>query len=175
MDGEHLTATVGAAQLASAGLVQVSVRSPAPGSFKSNTLPFIVDAAAPIITSLSPVSALAGSPTFVLTVNGSNFPADAQVLWNGAPLATQVVNAGRLTAQVNGALWRLDRRLESPYATCRAERISPALPFVVEQLDEHACCCRWLVGRWAVAVGSGSGQWSVVHLAAAHCPLSTDN
>ncbi len=138
VDGEHLTATVDAAQLASAGQVLVSVRSPAPGSFESNQLPFLVDAAAPFVTGLTPPSVVAGSPSLLLTVIGGNFAGDAQVLWNGVPLATQFVDAGKLQVQVDGALLTLGQtagiavRNLSP-----AERISPALPFVVEQLDER--------------------------------------
>ena len=74
-DGEHLTVEVGAAQLGSAGQVQVTVRSPAPGNFASNAVPFIVVAPAPFIATLTPVSVTAGGSPFVLTVNGSQLHA----------------------------------------------------------------------------------------------------
>jgi hypothetical protein len=54
----------------------------------------------PAITSLSPNTAVAGGPTFTLTVNGSNFASDAVVQWNGSPLTTNIVNANQLTAVV---------------------------------------------------------------------------
>src|SRR5215213_866081 len=50
----------------------------------------------PLITSVVP-GALELGP-ISLTVNGSKFVSGAQVLWNGAPLATKFVNAGQLTA-----------------------------------------------------------------------------
>ncbi|HXF63061.1 MAG TPA: IPT/TIG domain-containing protein, partial [Caldilineaceae bacterium] len=104
VDGEHLTAQVASDRLASAALVQVKTRSPAPGNFESNVAPFVVEALAPAIVGLSPASVTAGSPTLTLTVNGSNFASDAQVLWNGTPLPTQFVNATQLTAQVDTSL-----------------------------------------------------------------------
>jgi hypothetical protein len=102
VDSEHLTVQVDAAKLASAALAQVKTR--APNNFESNQLPFLVEGTSPMITSLSPASVAAGSPALVLTINGSNFAPDAQVFWNGSPLATQFVNGGQVTVQVDAAL-----------------------------------------------------------------------
>ncbi|MCB0145367.1 MAG: IPT/TIG domain-containing protein, partial [Caldilineaceae bacterium] len=55
-------------------------------------------------TNLTPSGSVAGSPTTTLTINGSNFAPDAQVLWNGEPLATQFVNATQVTVQLSAAL-----------------------------------------------------------------------
>ncbi len=104
VDGEHLTAEVSAAQLTTPGLVQVSARAPAPGLLVSNAVPFLVNTARPAITSLSPTSVTAGSGELALTVHGSGFAPDAQVLWNGAPLATQVISSVQLEVQVPAAL-----------------------------------------------------------------------
>ena len=54
----------------------------------------------PTLNALSPATIPAGSAAFVLTVNGASFPNGAQVLWNGAALATTVVSAAQLTADV---------------------------------------------------------------------------
>lgn len=102
-DSEHLTATVGAAQLSSAGSFTVTTRGPEPGNFLSGGLPFVVEALPPHISQLNPASLLAGSPSITLTVSGANFSPDAQVLWNGEPLPTTFVNSGRLTARVDSA------------------------------------------------------------------------
>ena len=104
VDAQTLSVTVGAGQVAASGLLPVTARAPAPGSFTSNSASFVVAARTPAITSLAPAGAQAGGPAFTLTVTGSNFAADAQVLWNGAPLATQVVSASQLTAQISAAL-----------------------------------------------------------------------
>ncbi|HUB32731.1 MAG TPA: IPT/TIG domain-containing protein, partial [Bryobacteraceae bacterium] len=58
----------------------------------------------PSITSLNPSSAVPGSPAFTLTVQGSNFASGSTALWNGQALATTVVSATQLTAQVPAAL-----------------------------------------------------------------------
>ncbi|MCB9156830.1 MAG: IPT/TIG domain-containing protein [Caldilineaceae bacterium] len=102
VDGEHLVAQVGAVDLGVAGVAQIKTR--APGDFESNTLPFDVEALPPTITNLTPSGIVAGSPTTTLTINGSNFAPDAQVLWNGEPLATQFVNATQVTVQLSAAL-----------------------------------------------------------------------
>ncbi len=107
VDGEHLAAAVGAAQLAAPGQAQVSARSPAPDNLESNKLPFIVHGPTPVIASLTPASVGAGSPTILLTIKGSNFAADSQVLWNGAGLTTQFINADEVRAQIDASLLRL--------------------------------------------------------------------
>ncbi len=98
VDGEHLVANVGTAQVSSAGAKAVTARTP--DSFGSNALSFEVEAPAPVVTTLSPSSLTAGRGATTLTVNGSNFTADAQVLWNGAPLTTQFVNANQVKVQL---------------------------------------------------------------------------
>lgn len=55
----------------------------------------------PWVTSVVPNSLPLGA--FSMTVNGSRFVTGAQVLWNGAPLATNFVNTGRLTANGNAS------------------------------------------------------------------------
>ena len=59
---------------------------------------------APVLSSLSPQSALAGAPTLTLTVNGSDFSNASIVLWNGASLPTSFVSANQLTATVDASL-----------------------------------------------------------------------
>jgi hypothetical protein len=58
---------------------------------------------APAIASLSPSSADAGGPSFVLNVDGSGFVAGASVSFGGADLPTTVVSATRVTATVPSA------------------------------------------------------------------------
>jgi hypothetical protein len=103
-DSQHLTATVAANRINAAATVTVKTRSPAPANFESNGLPFVVLAPAPVVSSVSPAAIPAGSPALQLKVNGANFAADAQVLWNGVALPTTFGNSGQLTAQVAAAL-----------------------------------------------------------------------
>ncbi len=52
----------------------------------------------PVILSLSPSNAIAGSSSFTLTVNGANFLAGAQVRVNGSGRSTSFVSSSQLTA-----------------------------------------------------------------------------
>jgi hypothetical protein len=56
------------------------------------------------VTSLVPPSAVAGSPAFTLTVNGTNFSGESSVSFNGTNLASTYVSAGQMTAAVPAAL-----------------------------------------------------------------------
>src|SRR5579859_8008120 len=57
----------------------------------------------PTISSITPSTVAAGSATFTLTVNGTNFISGTQILWDGAALTTTVVSNSQLTAQVTAA------------------------------------------------------------------------
>ena len=56
-----------------------------------------------LATSLSPSSATAGGPEFVLGVNGDYFASGAVVTWDGSDRATTFVSANRLNAQIAAA------------------------------------------------------------------------
>ena len=72
-------------------------------------LPPPVPGPAPVISSISPMSATAGGAGFTLTVNGSNFSSGATLGWFNPDnpgtfsRATTFVNATQLTAQVSAA------------------------------------------------------------------------
>ena len=76
----------------------------------------------PLITFISPVSAVPGAQGFTLTVNGANFLAGSAVKWNGGVIETTIVNAGKLTAAVPLALISA-----SGTATITVSNGSPAL------------------------------------------------
>ncbi|MFZ0861342.1 MAG: IPT/TIG domain-containing protein [Candidatus Sulfotelmatobacter sp.] len=57
----------------------------------------------PTIAVLSPSSATAGSPAFILTVNGTNFGTKAAVNWNGTAQTTTYVSGNQLTVAVPAA------------------------------------------------------------------------
>jgi hypothetical protein len=92
-----ITGTVTAALVAKPGTAFVNTLSPASGAGNnglSNSLAFIVNPAGsvlPTVTSMSPTSAAAGSASFTLTVNGTNFlptsdpSGGSQVHWNLGP------------------------------------------------------------------------------------------
>jgi len=54
----------------------------------------------PVLTNMTPTSALAGSGGFTLTVYGSNFVPGAAVRWNGANRTTSFVSSTQLAAAI---------------------------------------------------------------------------
>src|SRR5206468_2187639 len=52
------------------------------------------------LTSISPNTAVAGGPSFTVTVNGAGFSSATVATWNGTPLATTFVNSTQLAATV---------------------------------------------------------------------------
>jgi len=91
----RLNATIPSLLLSTAGNVTVAVGN-------SSSLQFTI--LPPAVNSLSPQSVAPGSPTFTLTVGGSNFVPASIVKWNGANLTTSFVNASQLTAMVPASL-----------------------------------------------------------------------
>jgi hypothetical protein len=95
----QLTAPVTAAQLSGAGTVNVSVLH---NGVLSNTVAFGISA--PAVTSVSPSTAPAGSPSLPIVVTGTNFISSSQVQWNGTPLGTSFSSATQLNAQIDSSL-----------------------------------------------------------------------
>jgi hypothetical protein len=102
----QLTATIPAEDIANVGAATVTVFTPPAGGGESNPLPFSITAPpnpTPAVTSITPSAVIAGSATFTLTVNGSNFVSSSVVQLNGSPRQTMFVNASQLTAQIAAA------------------------------------------------------------------------
>jgi hypothetical protein len=57
----------------------------------------------PAVTSLSPSSAVEGSPSFTLTVNGSDFISSSTVQWNGSIRTTIFVSSTELQAAISAS------------------------------------------------------------------------
>jgi hypothetical protein len=99
----QLTAAVPAADLTTAGTVNITISSPAPGGGVSKAQTFTVNYRVPTVSSISPTSALANSSNLTLTVNGTYFAAGSIVRWNGANLTTTYVSSTKLTAVIPAA------------------------------------------------------------------------
>ncbi len=98
----QIIATIPAADIATAGTVNVTVTNPAGGG-TSNAQTFTVNNPAPTESSLSPTSATAGGAAFTLTVNGTGFVSTSVVKFNGADKTTTFVSATKLTAAITAA------------------------------------------------------------------------
>ena len=99
---EVLSAQVTDTLLSSAGIFSITAQSP--DGLTSNPVQFVVEAIAPAITGFSPATTTAESDTLLLTINGSNFAANAKAFWNGIALPTQFVNASQLKVTVSATL-----------------------------------------------------------------------
>jgi hypothetical protein len=120
VSASQVTATIPASLIATAGTAYVNTYQPQSGSGMnglSNVLPFIINPPpnpVPLITSLSPTSAAAGSPSFTLTVNGASFlttsnaSGGSQVFWNIGTTQTSLpivnITASQIQATVDSSL-----------------------------------------------------------------------
>jgi len=101
----ELQAQIYFADVQATGSVTVNVVTPGPGGGSSNALTFTVvsqtTSPAPIIVSLYPNSAVAGSAGFSLSVHADWATDSSIVKWNGSPRPTS--NSGGLQAQISAA------------------------------------------------------------------------
>jgi hypothetical protein len=120
VSASQVTATIPAALIAKPGIAFVNTFQPQSGSGMnglSNVISFIINPTpnpVPAITSISPNTAAAGSPTFTLTVSGSSFlltsdpTGGSQVFWNmGATQSTLPIvsiSATQIQATVDTSL-----------------------------------------------------------------------
>src|SRR5206468_419202 len=102
VDSTHLTAVITATDIASAGTAQVTVFTPTPGGGTSNQSTFTISSGnpVPVVSSLSPTSAISGGAQFTLTVTGTGFVNGAAVQWNGSSRTTTFGSATQLTATI---------------------------------------------------------------------------
>ena len=103
VDGSTLRASITAADVATTGSFNVTVRNPQPGGGSSAAAAFAVSNPAPVIASLSPSSAQFGGAAFQLTVTGTGFMPNSIVRWKGQDRVTTYVNATTLRVSVAAA------------------------------------------------------------------------
>lgn len=122
----QVLAAVPDALLASAGstTITVSVEGTA-----TNGITFDVASANPVIQSIQPAAADAGSPGFTLVVTGDGFGSDSVVQWSGTALTTTFVGEAEVTALVPDTLLATPGTVSITVATDGAA--SNALPFTI--------------------------------------------
>lgn len=96
----ELRATIPTSKLVSVGTLRLSVGTSAPGGGASRELSFEVENPVASVTSLSPLSVLAGSSQTLVHVVGSGFVSGAKVVFGGDELATTFVSSTALDAIV---------------------------------------------------------------------------
>ncbi|MDX2034450.1 MAG: pre-peptidase C-terminal domain-containing protein [Blastocatellia bacterium] len=95
-----LAAQITAADIASGGVLQISIFNAAPGGGSSGALPLTVRNPVPGITSVSPDNAVAGSIGFTMIVNGSGFVPTSVVRFNNEDLPATFITGSQLSVQV---------------------------------------------------------------------------
>jgi hypothetical protein len=98
----QLTVTIPASMVAAAGIVGVLVYIP--GAGYSASLPFTINPAPPVITSISPTSATAGGAGFMLSITGTAFTTTSTAMWGTTSLDTIYVSPTLLRASVPASL-----------------------------------------------------------------------
>ncbi len=96
----QLTASIPASDISSTGSFNITVVNPGPGGGTSNAMVFVVFNAVPSTTSISPQSAVVGSSSFTLAVNGSNFTPSSVVNFNGSARSTTFVSSSQLLSSI---------------------------------------------------------------------------
>lgn len=96
--GTELGATIPSSALQSAGRVSVTVASG--DDVMSMPASFDVQNPPPTITTLSPNTAVAGTASVAITVNGSGFTRSSEVVVGQTPLVTTFVTSSQLTATI---------------------------------------------------------------------------
>ncbi len=99
----QVTSIIADSDLASPGTASVTVTNPTPGGGTSAPRTFTIQPAVPVLSALSPASAIVGSSDLTLTANGSGFVATSVVQWNGTALTTTFKSATQVTAAVPAA------------------------------------------------------------------------
>jgi hypothetical protein len=104
VNANQLTATISGTLVSSAGTAQVSVSDPSSGS--TSALVFAITGSLPVLFTVTPNTAPAGSGATNITLAGSNFASNAQVFWNDSPsgVTTTFVNSGQLNAVISSTL-----------------------------------------------------------------------
>jgi subtilisin len=138
------------------------------GTLMATSPPITVDASlnpAPIATSLSPASAMAGSTALTLTVNGSRFLASSVVRWNGTNRPTTFVSATQLQASIGAGDILVSGTANVTVSNpAPGGGVSAPLTFTIRDVPALAVSATSLQGGSALIVTltnglGGSGDW----------------
>lgn len=134
----RLTTQIYASDVVNAGTASVTVFNPSPGGGYSNP-PLSFDIRnplpPPLLTMMSIGGCRAGSPSFELTVNGSNFGANSVVRWNGSDRTTTFVSNSLLRARIPaGDVGSAGTANVTVFTAAPGGGTSNALPFVINAL-----------------------------------------
>ncbi|MEO8769757.1 MAG: hypothetical protein ABI402_06725 [Ferruginibacter sp.] len=99
VNATSLTAVVPASNIASVGTDSITVSTSGAGITTARAF-FVQSTPAPVLSSVSPNTVIAGGSAFTLTVIGNNFTNNSVVNWNNAALVTTYISTTSLTVAV---------------------------------------------------------------------------
>jgi hypothetical protein len=138
------------------------------GTLMATSPPITVDGSlnpAPVVTSLSPASIVAGSPALTLTVNGSKFLTSSVVRWNGVSRPTTFVSATQLQTSIAVSDIAVAGTANVTVLTpAPGGGVSTPLPFIIRGTPGLAVSTTSIQGGSALTVTltnglGGSGDW----------------
>jgi hypothetical protein len=88
-------------------------------------------AAVPSITQVLPQTITAGSQATTLKVMGTNFPSQAAILWNGAAVATTVVDGNTLSGTIGSSSLATPATVQLQVQNTQTMQASKAVPLVI--------------------------------------------
>jgi uncharacterized protein (TIGR03437 family) len=118
-----------AADILCAGIIRVTVVSPAPGGGTSLVRTFNI---VPTIASINPTIVYVGGNTFTLTVNGTGFCTGARIRVNGVPRASTVASPTQITTTINANELTQKTTLQISVESAGGETVSTSVPLPVD-------------------------------------------
>ena len=104
VSGTELRATIPTSKLAAVGVLRLSVGTSPPGGGASKEVTFEVQNPGAILTSLSPLSAVAGSGATTIEAGGTGFVPGATIVFGGTDLVTTFGSSTSLEATIPTSL-----------------------------------------------------------------------
>jgi len=104
IDAQDLTAKVPSALIAGIGELGVTIFNPTPGGGTSSAQQIRVVNPLPVLNQISPSSLIVGSADATITISGSGFNAQSQLLVNGQPLQANLLDSGHLRFTISAPL-----------------------------------------------------------------------
>jgi hypothetical protein len=104
VSGTELRATIPTSKLTAVGVLRVSVGTSPPGGGASKEVTFDVQNPTATLTSLAPLSVLAGSGATTLTAGGTGFVAGAKIVYGSTDLTTTFISSTSLSATIPASL-----------------------------------------------------------------------
>jgi hypothetical protein len=104
VSGTELRATIPTDKLAAVGVLRLSVGTSPPGGGASKEVTFEVQNPGATLTSLSPLSVVAGSSATTLTASGTGFVPGATITYGATNLTTTFVSSTSLTGTIPSSL-----------------------------------------------------------------------